>query len=133
MSSRPSLKIVVTEGTDAGSIDNSRKTNYGYDQRVEMFGSKGCVIADHVKHSNIVTLNEHGIVADKPMDWFIDRYSNAYLAEMRRFFEMLRDDQEPSVTAMDGLKATLVAMAVKKSADENRAIKVDYSLCKDVS
>ena len=112
-----------------GCIDNSRKTNYGYDQRVELFGSNGCVIADHVKPTHIVTLNENGMVTDKPKDWFMDRYAQAYLEEMRQFIEALLTDREPRVTAMDGLKAVLIAMAAQKSIEENRSVKVDYSLC----
>ena len=112
-----------------GCIDNSRQTNYGYDQRVEVFGPKGCVIADHVKHSQVVTLGEDGIVADKPKDWYMDRYRDAYVAELRHFLEVLVTDQEPRVTAVDGLKATLIAIAARQSLEERRVVKVDYSLC----
>jgi myo-inositol 2-dehydrogenase / D-chiro-inositol 1-dehydrogenase len=112
-----------------GCIDNSRQTNYGYDQRVEVFGPKGCVIADHVKHSQVVALGENGIVADKPKDWYMDRYREAYVAELRHFFEVLVTDQVPRVTAVDGLRATLIANAARQSLEERRVVKVDYSLC----
>ena len=122
------ISFRLQDGT-LGCIDNSRKTNYGYDQRVELFGSHGCVMADHVKRSNVVTLNESGMITDKPKDWFMDRYAQAYLEEMRQFMEAVRADREPRATAMDGLKALLISLAARKSIDENRPVKVDYGLC----
>ena len=115
-----------------GCIDNSRETNYGYDQRVEVFGPKGCVIADHVKHSQVVAFNENGIVADKPKDWYMDRYREAYVGELRHFLDVLIRDQEPGVTAVDSLKALLIADAAQRSLEERRVAAVDYSLCKEV-
>ena len=94
-----------------------------------MFGPNGCALADHAKRTHCVALTENGIVADRPKVWYMDRYLDAYVGEMRHFLEVLRAEQEPLVTAMDSLKATLIADAAQKSIEERRVVKVDYSLC----
>jgi myo-inositol 2-dehydrogenase / D-chiro-inositol 1-dehydrogenase len=112
-----------------GCIDNSRKTNYGYDQRVELFGPNGCLMTDHVKNTHIVAMNDAGIIADLPVGWFMDRYREAYVAELRQFFELLATDCQPRATAADSLRAILIADAANRSLEEKRTVKVDYSLC----
>lgn len=114
-----------------GCIDNSRKTNYGYDQRVELFGPNGCIMTDHVQNTHIVAMNQTGILADGPVHWYMDRYREAYVAELRHFFEILETNQEPRATAADSLKAILIAEAAKRSIEEKRAVKVDYSVCEE--
>lgn len=112
-----------------GCIDNSRKTTYGYDQRVEFFGSEGCVLADHVRSGHVVAMNGDGILSEKPVAWFMDRYRDAYIEELHDFCDVLRTDRAPRATADDGLRATLIALASRRSLDERRVVAVDYSLC----
>lgn len=111
-----------------GIIDNSRETNYGYDQRVEIFGSKGCISVDNPKLNQISFSAEEKIIIDNPNYWFFERYSNAYIEEMRYFFKAIQNNTEPLVTGVDALKAVLIGLAVQKSAKENKTIEVEYSM-----
>jgi myo-inositol 2-dehydrogenase/D-chiro-inositol 1-dehydrogenase len=65
-----------------GIIENSRKAVYGYDQRVEVFGAKGTAMADNNTPTSMVVLNESGTIRDKPLYFFLERYEEAFVAEM---------------------------------------------------
>ena len=68
-----------------GIIENSRKAVYGYDQRIEVFGSKGTALADNNTPTSMVVMNESGTVRDKPLYFFLQRYQTAFVAEMQAF------------------------------------------------
>ena len=107
-----------------GIIDNSRQAVYGYDQRVEVFGSKGCVIADNDTPNTVRIYTPETTSTDKIPYFFLERYMDSYAAELEAFFNCLQKDQEPSPDGNDGLQNVLVAMAAKKSFEENRPIKI---------
>ncbi|NOQ39810.1 MAG: inositol 2-dehydrogenase [Anaerolineales bacterium] len=107
-----------------GTIDNSRKAIYGYDQRVEVFGSEGVVkVSNNTPHTAVVS-NANGIHAPLPLFFFIERYTEAYVAEMKEFIECIQQDTTPPVTGIDGRIPVLMAYAAKKSFDENRPVKL---------
>lgn len=105
-------------------IDNSRKAIYGYDQRVEVFGSKGAAAAENDAASTVRLSNEAGVVADKPLYFFLERYKDAFIAEMQAFVAAVVDGKPCPVTGEDGLKDLLVALAAKKSLLEQRPVKL---------
>ncbi|MHB0875227.1 MAG: inositol 2-dehydrogenase [Anaerolineae bacterium] len=105
-----------------GSIDNSRRAVYGYDQRVEVFGSKGSAIAGNNTPTNTVLTDAEGAHADKPLYFFLERYAAAYAAELRAFCDCLRDDSEPAVTGADGRAALVAGLAAKRSLAERRPV-----------
>ena len=106
-------------------IDNSRKSVYGYDQRVEVFGSKGCLIADNNIPTNVKYYNETSISGDKPYYFFMDRYKDAYLKELESFFECIINGKEPLVTGKDGLESVYIAMAANSSLKNKNFVKID--------
>jgi len=107
-----------------GTIDNCRKAVYGYDQRVEVFGSKGMVaVANNTANSSVYS-NEDGVVSEKPLYFFLERYMDSFIAEMADFIDAVRDDKPTPVTALDGRKPVVIAMAANKSLKENRAVKI---------
>jgi myo-inositol 2-dehydrogenase/D-chiro-inositol 1-dehydrogenase len=107
-----------------GIIDNSRQAVYGYDQRVEVFGSKGCAIAGN-DHPNTVEVNTvEKVSKDKPMYFFIERYKDAYIEEIKAFIDCIVNDKEPPVTGNDALEPILIGLAAEKSYKENRPVKV---------
>lgn len=108
-----------------GVIDNSRKAVYGYDQRVEVFGTKGCIIAANDTPTNVVLSSSEGVIADKPKYFFQERYKEAYIEEMREFFDCIINDKKPTVTGIDGLEAVLIGIAAQKSLKEGRPIKIE--------
>jgi myo-inositol 2-dehydrogenase/D-chiro-inositol 1-dehydrogenase len=107
-----------------GVIDNSRKATYGYDQRVEVFGSKGCAACSNDTASSVVVSSEQGVQGDKPLYFFLERYRQAFIDEMKEFFGALVHDRPTPVTGLDGLKPILIGLAAKRSLAEHRPVKV---------
>ena len=107
------------------TIDGSRKAVYGYDQRGEVFGSKGCVVNANDTNSNIVLSTVDGVMAEKPLWFFLERYMGSYQAEVREFIECIANGTEPRVGIEDGLVSIKLALACSKSLKENRPVRVD--------
>jgi len=107
-----------------GVIDNSRKAVYGYDQRVEVFGSKGSAEAANDTASTVKLSNEAGVIGDKPLYFFLERYKDACIAEEKAFVDAVSSGKSTPVTGEDGLQDLLVALAAKKSLAEGRPVKI---------
>jgi myo-inositol 2-dehydrogenase/D-chiro-inositol 1-dehydrogenase len=105
-------------------IDNSRKAVYGYDQRVEVFGSKGSAAAENDCPSTVRLSGESGVVGDKPLYFFLERYKEAFISEMRSFLDAVAAGKPTAVTGDDGLQDLLVGLAAKKSLAEGRPVKL---------
>lgn len=105
-----------------GVIDNSRQAVYGYDQRIEVFGSKGMVRAENqINHSVKEYLAEKSTAAN-PLYFFLERYEQAFLAEFQSFYEAWMHDEASLVSGYDGLQAHLIAKAAQESLKTNRPI-----------
>lgn len=107
-----------------GVIDNSRKAVYGYDQRVEVFGSKGCITAANDAPTTTVLSTEEGVMSDKPKYFFLERYTESFVTEVKCFIEAIVNDTPTPVEGIDGLKPVLIGLAAKKSLEEGRPIKL---------
>jgi myo-inositol 2-dehydrogenase/D-chiro-inositol 1-dehydrogenase len=107
-----------------GSIDNSRRAVYGYDQRVEVFGSNGAAVARNNTPDNAVISDTHGVHTAKPLHFFIERYTDAYVAEMKEFIQAIVEDKQPSVTGIDGRVPVVMGLAALKSYRENRPVRL---------
>ncbi len=107
------------------TIDGSRKAVYGYDQRGEVFGSKGCVINANDSDSNIVLSTVDGVTAEKPLWFFLERYMGSYQAEVREFIDCVKNGRDPWVGIEDGLLSIRLALACTKSMNENRPVRID--------
>ena len=107
------------------TIDGSRKAVYGYDQRGEVFGSKGCVINANDSDSNIVLSTVDGVTAEKPLWFFLERYMGSYQAEIREFIDCVKNGRDPWVGIEDGLLSIRLALACTKSMNENRPVRID--------
>ena len=107
-----------------GVIDNSRRAAYGYDQRAEVFGSKGSVATANDASSTAVVSTEEGIVSEKPLYFFLERYMQSFAEEVRQFVEAIINDTEVPVNANDGLQPVLIGLAAKKSLEEGRPVKL---------
>jgi myo-inositol 2-dehydrogenase/D-chiro-inositol 1-dehydrogenase len=107
-----------------GTIDNSRKAVYGYDQRVEVFGSGGMVaVANNTLDTHIYS-DADGIHTAKPLYFFLERYMDSFISEMRDFLSCVQQDCQPSVTGMDGRAPVVMAKAATLSAKEHRPVKL---------
>lgn len=105
-------------------IDNSRKAVYGYDQRAEVFGSKGMVAVSNDSASSAVISNADGVTGEKPLHFFLERYMAAYAKEVRCFVEAIEKDIDTPLGVMDGLQPVLMGLAAKKSLEEHRPVKI---------
>lgn len=105
-------------------IENSRQSSYGYDQRLEVFGSKGMMMAENPLKTNHVFLDSGGMHRPRNQDFFIDRYAESYKAEMQAFVEALNQKKPMPITGEDGLQAMLLALAAEKSMKENRPVRL---------
>lgn len=108
-----------------GVIDNSREAAYGYDQRVEVFGSKGYVKAENDTDTTVTIASNDGIVSEKPKYFFLERYADSFVTEMREFFKCIKEDKEVPVNAVDGLNSVLVGLAATKSLKEGVPVKIE--------
>jgi myo-inositol 2-dehydrogenase / D-chiro-inositol 1-dehydrogenase len=107
-----------------GAIDNSRQAVYGYDQRVEVFGSGGVVTADNA-YPNTVAIGDAGRVhRDLPLNFFIERYTESYVAEMQAFVDCVVNDTPPPVTGLDGRIPVVMGYAAQRSYQEGRQVKL---------
>jgi myo-inositol 2-dehydrogenase/D-chiro-inositol 1-dehydrogenase len=106
------------------TIDNSRQAVYGYDQRVEVFGSGGMVQAANRNADTHTLLNTDGVHSAKPQHFFLDRYQESYVIEMQQFVDCVRENRPSPVTGRDGLAPMIIGLAAKKSLQEKRAIKI---------
>ncbi len=107
-----------------GTIDNSRKAVYGYDQRVEVFGSEGMVTVRNNTPDNHVYLDRAGTHSSLPLNFFMERYTESYLREMQAFVESVQSDRPVPVTGEDGLMAAVMGLAAARSVRENRPVKL---------
>lgn len=105
-------------------IDNCRRATYGYDQRVEAFGSLGQVAIGNDTDSLAVISNADGVTAEKPKLFFLERYMGAYTAEVNSFIQAVQNDTPTEVNVIDGLKPVLIGLAAKLSLKENRPVKI---------
>lgn len=119
---------IVTLTYESGAycvIDNSRQAVYGYDQRVEVFGTNGCVVVDNREPYSATFFRRGRLERDPLHHFFIERYKEAYLAETHEFIACIQEDKPPSVTGIDGKIPILMAMAAQQSLKEHRPIRVE--------
>lgn len=107
-----------------GTIDNSRKAAYGYDQRVEVFGSAGAIQAENNTPHRTVLSNETGVHEPLPLNFFMDRYTTSYQAELEAFVDAVVNDSDVPVGGPDGRAPVVIAMAAMKSLREGRAVSI---------
>ncbi|MCL9685713.1 inositol 2-dehydrogenase [Legionella maioricensis] len=100
-----------------GVIDNSRQAVYGYDQRIEVFGNAGMLqAANHLKHS-VTQYSSTTTEQANPEYFFLERYQQAYIAELQAFYNAWLHKSSSPVSGEDGLQALRIAKAAKQSLD----------------
>lgn len=109
-------------------ISNSRRATYGYDQRIEVLGSKGMAAAENQREVSIEIANEAGFTRPPLLDFFMNRYTAAYAAEIASFVSAVKTGGAISPSGEDGLIALALADAAVKSVAEGRKVKVSEIL-----
>jgi myo-inositol 2-dehydrogenase/D-chiro-inositol 1-dehydrogenase len=107
------------------TIENSRRAVYGYDQRVEILGSTGAIHTSNNYANTAVISDAHSVRRDLPLNFFLERYSKSYAAEMSSFVDAILYDKPVIVTANDGRVPVLMALAAQKSLAEHRPVRLD--------
>lgn len=103
-------------------IDNSRRAAYGYDQRAEVFGSLGQAAISNDAASTTIISNADGILSEKPLYFFLERYMASFTKEISQFIQAIESDGPVPVSINDGLQAVLMGIAAAKSVKENRPV-----------
>jgi myo-inositol 2-dehydrogenase/D-chiro-inositol 1-dehydrogenase len=117
------ITLTFEDGT-LGVIDNSRKAVYGYDQRIEVFGDKGVVTVANDKPTNVEISTEQSVTIDKPKYFFLERYQDAYVNELKAFVESILQNKPVLCNGDDGLQAEILAYAAKLSWEEKRPVSI---------
>jgi len=109
-------------------ITNSRRATYGYDQRIEVLGSKGMVSAANTTEAKIEVATADGFSGPPLLNFFMDRYTAAYANEIEAFVAAVADGAPTPTTGQDGLLALVLAEAAVLSVAEGRVVKVSEVL-----
>ncbi|MCW1969832.1 MAG: inositol 2-dehydrogenase [Anaerolineae bacterium] len=107
-----------------GTVDNCRQAVYGYDQRVELFGSKGAINTQNNYPNNSVLSTADSVHRDLPLNFFMTRYTEAYAAEIEAFVASVVNDTPVAVSGQDGRAALLVGLAAKQSYLEGKPVRL---------
>lgn len=106
------------------TISNSRRSGYGYDQRIELHGEKGLLTAGNIKENSVALLSEVGCLSAKPEYFFLQRYHEAYQAEWQHFVDILAGRAESETTGTDGELALYLADKALESLKTGKEVKL---------
>ena len=119
-----SVSVILTTASGKHcSISNSRRASYGYDQRIEVHGSKGAIAAENQRPVSIELANASGYTRPPLHAFFMTRYTEAYAAEITAFIEVVAKNKQPSPSGDDGMRALMLAEAALQSVAKKRAVK----------
>ncbi|CAE6858630.1 Gfo/Idh/MocA family oxidoreductase [Paraburkholderia nemoris] len=113
---------IVFDGGPQCQLSASRRSAYGFDQRLEVFGENGMVSCPNVHRSTIVSAGREGFTGAPLLDHFPQRYESAYAAEMRNFIDVLNGRAQPFCTVRDARAALVLAELVLESAHTGRRV-----------
>jgi myo-inositol 2-dehydrogenase/D-chiro-inositol 1-dehydrogenase len=107
-----------------GTVDNSRKAVYGYDQRVEVFGSAGAIQSENSYPNTATVSTASAVRRDLPLHFFMDRYVDAYANEIAAFIAAVAGETPVRVTGQDGRRALVAGLAARQSYLERRPVRI---------
>ena len=108
-------------------INNSRHCSYGYDQRVEVFGSKGMVISGNRRDNASEKFLGSKTATKRPLlNFFIDRYEEAYKLQLDDLIDLVQKRKNPRASFEEGRKAIIIANAAYKSLKLNKVVKINF-------
>jgi myo-inositol 2-dehydrogenase/D-chiro-inositol 1-dehydrogenase len=116
--------MLKTASGKIAQISNSRRATYGYDQRIEVHGSKGMLRAGNVHNTTVELATGGGFTADPVQNFFLERYAAAYRAELDAFVTAVNKGTAPNPSGEDGLRAQILADAATQSAQTGQTVKL---------
>lgn len=105
-------------------ISNSRRAAYGYDQRVEVHGEKGMLRAGNRRATTVEAATSAGYSRDPALDFFLERYAEAYRAELSVFIEGVAEGRSLTPSGEDGLRAQVLADAATQSWESGQPVQI---------
>lgn len=116
------VTILKFKNKGFATIENSRNSTYGYDQRIEVFGEKGLLSAQNKSDDSVYFANNSGFHRPKPVGFFIERYKESYINILDSFVQCLEQNKDLELTFQDGLQSLAISLAAKKSSKQNRTV-----------
>lgn len=116
---------IELENGALAAITNSRRASYGYDQRAEVHGELGALSCSNDTSNTLVISSKDGIIHEKPLYFFLERYLNAYKTEIEIFVDSIINNKETPVTIEEAYQSLLLAKAAQKSLIENRKVYIN--------
>lgn len=117
--------LMKTASGRIAQISNSRRATYGYDQRIEVHGSRGMLRAGNIHETTVECATAGGFRTDPVQNFFLERYAAAYRAELDAFIGACAGNHAPTPSGLDGLKAQILADAATASAQSGKPVSVD--------
>lgn len=105
-------------------ITNSRRCSYGYDQRIEVFGSEGLLRADNQTNTSVSVAGVSGTLTEPALPFFLERYADAYRLQLDKFLRAVNGDDPGLPDGTDGLRALQLAEAAQASCEQGRPVTV---------
>jgi myo-inositol 2-dehydrogenase/D-chiro-inositol 1-dehydrogenase len=118
------LAVLHFQSGAIGTIDNSRKAAFGYDQRVEILGSKGKIASENRFPNEVVVSGEKSVYTDLPLNFFMQRYTESFALELQQFVQAVLEGKPTPVTGDDARVPVVMALAARKSYDEHRPVRL---------
>lgn len=116
--------LLKTASGRIAQISNSRRASFGYDQRIEVHGSKGLIRAGNVHNTTVEVATSAGFLADPVQNFFLERYAAAYRDELDAFITAVETGKAPSPSGEDGLKAQVLADAATQSCQTGQPVRI---------
>jgi myo-inositol 2-dehydrogenase/D-chiro-inositol 1-dehydrogenase len=120
--------LLKTASGKLAHINNSRRAAYGYDQRVEVHGARGRLLADNRTATSVELADAAAVSADKPLHFFLERYADAYRLELTAFIDAVKTGAPMPVGPADGRQALLLAEAAAESLRTGRPVRLSALL-----
>lgn len=119
------LLVLRFRGGAIGTIDNSRRAVYGYDQRVEILGSAGKIATENRYPNQAVVSSAKSVYTDLPLNFFMERYTESFALELKTFTQAILEQRPTPVTGADGRVPVVMALAARKSFIERRPVRLE--------
>lgn len=116
--------LLKTASGRIAQISNSRRASFGYDQRIEVHGSKGMIRAGNIHNTTVEVATAGGFLADPVQNFFLERYAAAYRDELDAFITAVESGKAPSPSGEDGLKAQVLADAATESCQSGKPVRI---------
>jgi myo-inositol 2-dehydrogenase/D-chiro-inositol 1-dehydrogenase len=115
------ITLRLTSGAFA-LVDNSRETHYGYDQRIEVYGTEGSLRMENRRPTAVVAETGRHLTYDRPYHSYVERYRESYVAQLEAFFRCVREGEAAAVSGTDAAAAVAVARAARSSWEQKAPV-----------